>query len=150
MEWSRRSVAVAGAVMAFCTVAALAQSVDDWAAPAEARATTNALSATNPEHLRRGRSLFVRHCVTCHGDQGRGDGPSARLHAKRSGYAPRDLSRPDVQAGLTDGEMFWKIGMGWRPSGRIVMPGVRSEVSEEDRWRIVLYVRSLLDKGGTR
>jgi mono/diheme cytochrome c family protein len=136
--------------MAFCTVAALAQSVDDWAAPAEARATTNALSATNPEHLRRGRSLFVRHCVTCHGDQGRGDGPSARLHAKRSGYAPRDLSRPDVQAGLTDGEMFWKIGMGWRPSGRIVMPGVRSEVSEEDRWRIVLYVRSLLDKGGTR
>jgi len=150
MEWSRRSVAVAGAVVAFSTVAALAQSVDDWAAPAEARATTNALSATNPEHLRRGRSLFVRHCVTCHGDQGRGDGPSARLHAKRSGYAPRDLSRPDVQAGLTDGEMFWKIGMGWRPSGRIVMPGVRSEVSEEDRWRIVLYVRSLLDKGGTR
>jgi mono/diheme cytochrome c family protein len=136
--------------MAFCTVAALAQSVDDWAAPAEARATTNALSATNPEHLRRGRSLFVMHCVTCHGDQGRGDGPSARLHAKRSGYAPRDLSRPDVQAGLTDGEMFWKIGMGWRPSGRIVMPGVRSEVSEEDRWRIVLYVRSLLDTGGTR
>jgi mono/diheme cytochrome c family protein len=150
MEWSRRSVAVAGAVAALCAVAALAQSVDDWVAPVEVRAMTNVLSAANPEHLRKGRSLFVKHCVTCHGDHGRGDGPSARLHAKRSGYAPRDLSRPDVQAGLTDGEMFWKIGAGWRPGGRIVMPGVRSEVSEEDRWRIVLYVRSLVDKGGSR
>jgi mono/diheme cytochrome c family protein len=150
MEWSRRSVAVAGAVAAFCAVAARAQSVDDWVAPPEARAMTTALSPTNPEHLKKGRSLFVKHCVTCHGEHGKGDGPSARLHARRSGHAPRDLSRPDVQAGLTDGEMFWKIGAGWRPGGRIVMPGVRSEVSEEDRWRIVLYVRSLLDRSGSR
>jgi mono/diheme cytochrome c family protein len=150
MEWSRRSVAVVGAVAAFCAVAASAQSVDDWVAPTEARAMASPLSPTNPEHLKRGRGLFAKHCVTCHGDQGRGDGPSARLHARRSGYAPRDLSQPDVQAGLTDGEIFWKIGTGWRPSGRIVMPGVRSEVSEEDRWRLVLYVRSLVDKGGTR
>ena len=33
-----------------------------------------AVGAANPEHLRRGRSLFVKHCVTCHGDLGRGDG----------------------------------------------------------------------------
>lgn len=123
-----------------------AQNVEEWLAPAEARAFTSPFGSSTPEHLKKGRSLFVRHCVTCHGELGRGDGPSARLHAKRSGYQPRDLSRPEVQAGLTDGEIFWKIGAGWRPKGRIVMPGIGTEVTEEDRWRLVLYVRSL--KGG--
>jgi mono/diheme cytochrome c family protein len=150
MELSRTSVAIALAAATWGTAAALAQSLDEWVVPAAARGIVNALSPGNPEHVRRGRSLFVKHCVTCHGEQGRGDGPSARLHARRSGYAPRDLSRPEVQAGLTDGEMFWKIGAGWRPGGRIVMPGVGSELSEEDRWRLVVYVRSLEDKGGTR
>lgn len=125
-------------------------SVDEWRVPAAERQSDNPLSATNPEHLKRGRSLFMRHCVTCHGEQGRGDGPSARLHARRSGYAPRDLTRPHVQEGLTDGEMFWKIGAGWRPEGRIVMPGVAGEVSDQDRWRLVLYVRSLAQKDGAR
>jgi mono/diheme cytochrome c family protein len=92
----------------------------------------------------------MKHCVTCHGNEGRGDGPSARLHARRSGYAPRDLSRPDVQQGLTDGEMFWKLTNGWRPAGRTVMPGLGDEVSEEDRWRIVLYVRSLAARSDAR
>lgn len=129
-------------------LAAQAQSVDEWEAPTAAHALISPLSHTNPEHARNGRSLFAKHCVTCHGEQGRGDGPSARLHARRSGYAPRDLSRSDVQAGLTDGEIFWKIGTGWRPGSRIVMPGVGDEVSPEDRWRLVIYVRSLVQRDG--
>lgn len=140
-----RASALAG-VIVFAGLSAHAQHVDEWVAPPEARAVASPLNPTGPEHLKKGRSLFVRHCVTCHGEQGRGDGPSARLHARRSGYQPRDLSRPEVQAGLTDGEIFWKVGAGWRPKGRIVMPGIGTEVSEEDRWRLVLYVRSL--KGG--
>jgi mono/diheme cytochrome c family protein len=146
MEWIGKCLAL-GALAAAATVAS-AQTVDEWIAPPEASALSSPLSATNPDHLRRGRGLFAQHCVTCHGDQGRGDGPSARLHARRSGYQPRDLTRSDVQTGLTDGEIFWKIGMGWRPRGRIVMPGVGGDVSEEDRWRLVLYVRSLGQKGG--
>lgn len=150
MDCNARSTALVVAVAVFGAALVRAQSVEEWVAPPEARALANALSASNPEHLRKGRSLFVKHCVTCHGEQGRGDGPSARLHARRSGYAPRDLSRADVQAGLTDGEMFWKIGNGWRPKGRVVMPGVGEEVSEEDRWRLVIYVRSLAPKTSAR
>ena len=154
METIRRSVGLAGAPAALWggVLSAGAPSVDDdeWVAPAEERSIVSPLSPTNPEHLKKGRSLFVKHCLTCHGEQGRGDGPSARLHARRSGYAPRDLSRPDVQAGLTDGEIFWKIGLGWKPQGRIVMPGLGDEVATEDRWRLVLYVRSLLQKGGPK
>jgi len=150
MDWFARSVSLVGVAIVLAGASARAQTVEEWLAPAAARSLTNALSATNPEHLKKGRGLFVKHCITCHGDQGRGDGPSARLHARRSGFAPRDLSRSDVQAGLTDGEMFWKIGNGWRPKGRVVMPGVGGEVSEEDRWRLVLYVRSLEQKAGSQ
>jgi mono/diheme cytochrome c family protein len=148
MIWFARSAALACAVAAGAVAAAQTVAVEEWDAPPEARALANPLNPTNPEHLKKGRGLFVRHCVTCHGEQGRGDGPSARLHARRSGYQPRDLSRSDVQTGLTDGEIFWKIGAGWRPKGRIVMPGVGNEVSEGDRWTLVLYVRSLGQKGG--
>jgi mono/diheme cytochrome c family protein len=140
-----RFAALASAV-ALGAAGAAAQSVEEWVAPPEARALQSPLSPSNPEHLKKGRALFVSHCVTCHGEHGRGDGPSARLHARRSGYTPRDLSRADLQAGLTDGEIFWKIGHGWRPKGRIVMPGIAGDVGEEDRWRLVLYVRSLAAK----
>jgi mono/diheme cytochrome c family protein len=142
-----RSALVAGMIV-LGAVTADAQNVEDWEAPAEARAYTSPLGPASLEHVNRGRSLFVQHCVTCHGEHGRGDGPSARLHARRSGYAPRDLSRLDVQANLTDGEIFWKISNGWRPKGKIVMPGVGNDVAPDDRWRLVTYVRSLAAKGG--
>jgi mono/diheme cytochrome c family protein len=122
-----------------------AQSLDEWLAPPQARLLRNPQGPT-PDNLKKGRSVFVKNCITCHGEQGRGDGPSARLHARRSGYAPRDLSRTDVQSGLTDGEMFWKISLGWKRQGRIVMPGLGEETPADDRWRVVLYVRSLLEK----
>jgi hypothetical protein len=39
-----------------------------------------------PEH---GRDLYVRHCASCHGAAGRGDGPAAAALAPR----PTDLTR---------------------------------------------------------
>lgn len=37
--------------------------------------------------LNRGHDLYFRHCVSCHGETGAGDGPAAR-HMK---FAPRDF-----------------------------------------------------------
>ena len=140
MIWFARSAALACAVAAGAVAAAQTVAVEEWDAPPEARALANPLNPTNPEHLKKGRGLFVRHCVTCHGEQGRGDGPSARLHARRSGYQPRDLSRSDVQTGLTDGEIFWKITKGIRG----IMPaGERKMPEAAERWDVVNYVRTL-------
>jgi hypothetical protein len=45
---------------------------------------------------------------------------------------------------MSDGEIFWKIGAGFRDGKKIVMPSFLNEIpSPEDRWRVVLYVRSL-------
>lgn len=115
---------------------------DDWTVPPAEKEKANPLQAGERD-LARGRSLYLQHCALCHGDQGRGDGPSARLHARKA-RPPQDLTRPEIQANLTDGEIFWKIGAGFRDGKKIIMPAFAAEIeSSEDRWRVVLFVRSL-------
>jgi mono/diheme cytochrome c family protein len=122
--------------------AAAQEPSDKWIAPAEEADRPNPVPAS-AENLKRGRSLFQQHCATCHGDKGRGDGPYARLHARRS-KPPRDLTLRQTQARLTDGEIFWKMSTGLRQVDKIIMPAFFDDIrSPEDRWRIVLYVRVL-------
>lgn len=114
----------------------------DWVAPHEAITLVNPL-APSPESLKRGRALYRQHCSTCHGDKGRGDGPYARMHSRRA-KPPRDLTIPETQARMTDGEIFWKISTGLRVVDRIIMPAFDEDIrAEEDRWKVVLYVRAL-------
>jgi mono/diheme cytochrome c family protein len=118
---------------------------ENWTAPEQEKARVNPIGATEKD-LGRGRSLYRMHCELCHGREGRGDGPSARLHA-RNARPPQDLTRPEIQANMTDGEIFWKIGTGFRENRKVVMPAFVDEIpSLDDRWRIVLYVRSLENK----
>jgi mono/diheme cytochrome c family protein len=114
-----------------------------WVAPKEERGRTNPVVAS-VETLRKGRALYQRHCAMCHGDKGQADGPAARLHAERSHRSVRDLTDPQVQASITDGEIFWKLSTGLREEDRVVMPGFVREIADEaDRWKVVLFVRSL-------
>jgi len=114
----------------------------NWTVPDADRARVNPLPAAEA-NLPRGKSLYLQHCALCHGDHGHGDGPSARLHARQS-RPPQDLTRPEIQANMTDGEIFWKIGAGFREGKKIVMPSFENEIeSADDRWRVVMFVRSL-------
>ena len=52
---------------------------------------------------------------------------------------------------MTDGEIFWKIGVGFRENKKIVMPAFVDEIpSPEDRWRVVHFVRSLEKREASR
>lgn len=95
--------------------------------------------------LRAGEILWEKHCETCHGATGKGDGPNARLHEQRKGRAPRNLTNPRVQENLTDGEIFWRISKGLIEEGNnIIMPRYEQRIpSETDRWQLVLFVREL-------
>jgi mono/diheme cytochrome c family protein len=96
------------------------------------------------ETLRLARTLWRTNCETCHGVAGRGDGPNARLHERRKGHAPRNLTDPNVQENLTDGEIFWRVSKGIIEEGNIIMPAFEKEVpSETQRWLLVLFVREL-------
>jgi mono/diheme cytochrome c family protein len=115
---------------------------EPWTVPPEARALSNPV-APAPDVLKRGRGLYAQHCVLCHGESGKGDGPSARTHARRA-KPPQDLTQAAVQRKMTDGEIFWKIGSGRRRGSQIIMPAFEGDIpSPEDRWKLVHYVRSL-------
>lgn len=92
--------------------------------------------AADGNSVSRGRTLFSKHCAECHGAMGRGDGKAGR----DLDPTPSDLTADEV-CQKTDGELFKKITRGRRP-----MPSYRRLLSEEDRWHVVNYVRSLENK----
>jgi mono/diheme cytochrome c family protein len=111
----------------------------DWPVPPEEAARVNPLKASE-DNLQKGSVLFNRHCTACHGTSGRGDGPMAE-HWQR---LPKDLTHPDRQARMSDGEIFWKLSVGHRQNGEEIMPALGYKLSSDERWRLVLFVRSLV------
>ena len=83
--------------------------------------------------LRRGAEVYTTFCVTCHGPTGGGDGPSV----KRGVPPPTPFSSDDIKA-YSDGHMFRSI-----TRGKSNMPSYASQVAREDRWKAILYIRSL-------
>lgn len=80
----------------------------------------------------RGRVLFAKHCACCHGPLGRGDGGAGRDLEPQ----PSDLAQPEVLE-KSDAQLFRQITRGRRP-----MPSF-NKLSEEDRWHIIKYIRTL-------
>jgi len=119
-------------------------SEDPYEIPEVARNRRNPILRTDLS-LRGAQTLWKKHCETCHGVTGRGDGPNARLHEQRKGHAPRNLTNPKVQENLTDGEIFWRIAKGIIEEGNsVIMPKYEDKIpSETERWQLVLYVREL-------
>ena len=89
--------------------------------------------------LKRGEELFGRYCATCHGPEGKGDGPVA---GPPFGTGPFGLVLPiggpsSLARVLSDGHIYTTISLG---RGR--MPNY-SRIGPEDRWNVVNYLREL-------
>ena len=80
----------------------------------------------------RGALKYEHYCQACHGAGGAGDG-SVGL---KFNPQPMDLTLPYVQ-NQSDGQLFYTI-----THGGVVMPGYRFALSQDDRWRIVNYLRT--------
>ncbi|MEW6490136.1 MAG: cytochrome c [Thermodesulfobacteriota bacterium] len=76
---------------------------------------------------------YARHCALCHGDEGRGDGPTA------AGLAapPADFRDPAHASFFTAGEQFWIITHGVPEFG---MPGFGDALDETTRWGLVRHI----------
>jgi mono/diheme cytochrome c family protein len=102
-----------------------------WKAPPEAANRQNPEPAT-AESIDRGRKLFEKHCVVCHGPEGRGDtAAAARLNPK-----PANLVR--MAGHHPDGDIAWKIA-----NGRGPMPAWKETLSQKDIWHLTNFVQSL-------
>ncbi|MBP7827725.1 MAG: cytochrome c [Verrucomicrobia bacterium] len=93
---------------------------------------TNPLAVTG-RLLHRGQERFTIYCAPCHGGTGDGNGVTktlgmptvANLHDKRI-------------VEMADGEIFQII-----TEGKNLMPSYAAQVSVEDRWAVIAYLRAL-------
>jgi mono/diheme cytochrome c family protein len=103
-----------------------------WVAAKETDNIKNPL-AGNTSILGDAKVLYVANCAPCHGDKGRGDGPAAPgLNPK-----PADHSSVAVQS-ESDGSLFWKLS-----KGRAPMPGYEKIFSDNQRWELINFIRTL-------
>ena len=87
-----------------------------------------------------GKQLFNSYCMVCHGLDGQNTGVP---FAESLSPPVPSLASAQVQA-YTDGQLKWIIKNGIWPSG---MPPSTGEFSDDDTWRMVLYLRHLPPKG---
>ena len=113
-------------------------SKNTWELPEDADKTRNPV-ATSAESIEKGKALYLEktkgNCVFCHGETGSGNEANLpRLRRK-----PADLSNKERMTAMTDGEVFWKISKGING----IMPTGEKRMTEEERWHVVNYVRTL-------
>ena len=104
------------------------------------RTLANPIALTQ-ESVERGGALFATHCASCHGDTGAGDGPLAdTLPAPPANFTVHVPFHPD-------GVLYAWISDGIRGTG---MPAWADQLSEQDRWDLVNYLRRNFDPAALR
>ena len=107
---------------------------DEWIVPEK---YVNMENPTDPgEDLDIGKELYAKHCQSCHGKEGYGDGKKAKEVEGDLG----DFSSAEFQS-QSDGALFYKSYI-----GRNDMPNYEKKIpDEEDVWLIVNYMRTLAE-----
>jgi mono/diheme cytochrome c family protein len=102
-----------------------------WEIPAKYKSMKNPAPGKNVEI---GKALWAKHCKSCHGAKGLGDGPKAKMLKTSAG----DFSSTKFQA-QSDGVIYYQSFV-----GRDEMPNFEKKVlEEEDRWALVNFIRTL-------
>lgn len=106
---------------------------ENWDIPAKYKEMKNPY-AGDASLERVGKMLYAKHCKSCHGNVGLGDGPkAASMTAKMIPF-----NDPKFQA-QTDGEIYYQSII-----GKDEMPNFEKKIpEEEDRWALINFVRSL-------
>jgi mono/diheme cytochrome c family protein len=84
-------------------------------------------------HAEQGKVIFEKMCIHCHGEKGAGDG---KLIATGK-YPPPPAYNGPLKA-LEEGKMFFTITF-----GKGLMGPHASQLSKEDRWKVIRYVQEL-------
>ena len=99
-----------------------------------------AAAPANDRDVKAGQAIYAGQCVVCHGESGRGDGPSAAGFATK----PADLTDGRLMNALPDEFLVNIIRNGGPAEGLSPgMPPFKSNQSEEQTRQVVAYVRSL-------
>jgi mono/diheme cytochrome c family protein len=117
----------------------------------------NPLPATK-ENLAQGEHLYLVNCAVCHGKEGKGDGSITKDRSVTDSRGTRKLenfpnppaylrsagansSRGGAMADLSPGKIYHTIYYGLNTMGSHA-----SQLNNEERWKVVMYVQELQKK----
>lgn len=129
-----------GVSLVFCMIALFSfttpqdqKAGDPWVIPAKYKAMKNSVKA-DASSVNVGKMLYTKHCKSCHGGLGLGDGPKA------SSMKTKICSFKDAKfQAQSDGEIYYQAII-----GRAEMPAFDKKIlDEEDRWAVVNFIRTL-------
>ena len=83
----------------------------------------------------KGKAIYEKLCITCHGAQGKGDGPAGPMMMPH----PADFTNPKIKS-KPDSELLGSIQNGRPPT---TMPAFKGQLSEQEIHAVLAYVRSL-------
>ncbi len=123
-------------IFIFGIIAFPARAQEKWTVSDDEKALTNPLPITD-DLIDQGQDLFVAKCQSCHGPAGKG---------KALPLVPdmKDLGNAAFLKSITAGEMFTKLS-----EGKGAMPGFKSQLSKEDRWKIIGFLRNIIGEKGS-
>jgi mono/diheme cytochrome c family protein len=103
-----------------------------WNAPEAAIKQKNPVKADEAS-IKEGKDIYAQQCKSCHGTKGKGDGPkAAKIDISCGDFTSEEFTK------LSDGELYWKTTEGRKP-----MPAFKAELSDNERWAVINYIRSL-------
>lgn len=89
-----------------------------------------------------GRELFVKHCVACHGDEGKGDGPYGKRLLELNKVKVRNLTDSTYLAPKMDKDLYAVVSLGGGHFRKAVyMPAWTVTLTPTQIKSIVAYVR---------
>ena len=93
-----------------------------------------------------GKETYETLCATCHGPEGDGDGAAAEgLDPK-----PAALSDGMMMREMSEGYLFWRVTKGGAMEPfNSAMPAWETALSEDQRWQVISYIRTLAKDNGT-
>jgi cytochrome c oxidase cbb3-type subunit I/II len=98
------------------------------------------------EAAAQGQKIFAEACVTCHGNNGQGDGPGAEglVDADNNPIKPATLTAAWIKSGRSAKDVFKAITTGLDGSP---MPSFGDVYTEAERWQLTAFVFYLRGKG---
>jgi mono/diheme cytochrome c family protein len=114
-------------------IAASNQDATGWSIPKQYSEMKNT-QKSDKKSMAAGKELFGKICASCHGDEGRGDGPKA----KKMKQPLVDISTKKYLDTNKDGELYYKAFIGRNNHNYEKRIG-----DKDDCWKIINYMRSL-------
>ena len=89
-------------------------------------------------YIAEGKEIYTKFCLHCHGEEGQGDGAVVT----NGGFPPPPAYNGGALKTLPEGKMFHTITF-----GKGQMGSHASQLSKEQRWKVIQYVKVLQNDG---